>query len=77
MKIYRLFGATFLAAALWSGFTSCSDKEDDPIVLDPTVKTTIVDDVMAYTSDPINKRSLPGLNIIEHITAPEIGRAHV
>lgn len=55
MKKRNIFYAAFAALAFVLGFSSCSNSDDDPIVLDPTVKTTITDLLLAEKSDVLDK----------------------
>lgn len=51
-KIYFLSAALF-AATFSLGLTSCSVEDDEEIVLDSTVKSTVVDDVMSKSTDNV------------------------
>lgn len=55
MEKRNFFYAAFVALAFVLGFSSCSNSEDDPIVIDPTVKTTITDLLLKETSEDIGK----------------------
>ena len=53
MEKRNFFYAAFVALAFVLGFSSCSNSEDDPIVIDPTVKTTITDLLLKETSEEL------------------------
>lgn len=54
MKTFRTLGTMLLAATLSLGAISCEDAENAPIVLDPTIKPTVVDEVLAKMSDKLD-----------------------
>ena len=55
MKKINLLGTAILAATLSLSAISCSDSENDPIVLDSSIMPTVVDDVLAMSSESLGK----------------------
>ena len=55
MKTINLLGTAILAATLSMSAISCTNDENDPIVLDDTIMPTVVDDVLAKSSESLDK----------------------
>lgn len=71
MKTLRTFLTAILAVTLSFNLASCSDSDDDPIVLDPTVKETIAEQIMAMSSESLPAVTKVGSDIIITATSPD------
>lgn len=60
MKKRNFFFAAFMAVTLAFGFTSCSSSDDDPIIIDPTIKETIKDEILKLPIDVLDAPQADG-----------------